>query len=68
MADFCKKCEVEMFGDTVLNVPDDTSILCEGCGGIMAYGDGQTKAVYVVSAIPNEPSGLQEQCVVCSAV
>lgn len=39
MADFCKKCEIEMFGQTYLNLPDDDIILCEGCGGYTCYGE-----------------------------
>ena len=38
MADFCKKCEIEMFGKVYLNIPDNEIILCEGCGGNTPYG------------------------------
>lgn len=38
MADFCKKCEIELFGEPYLNLPDGNMILCEGCGGYTPYG------------------------------
>ena len=38
MADFCRKCEIELFGETYLNLPDGKMILCEGCGGYTPYG------------------------------
>ena len=52
MADFCKQCSIEMFGEDFENLKglgDGTelkpgygwSVLCEGCGPIIVNDDGE---------------------------
>lgn len=52
MADFCKQCSVDMFGEDFgdlkgLSTADDTSkglyplVLCEGCGAIQVDHEGK---------------------------
>ena len=62
MADFCKKCEIEMFGGSLLNLKDDEIILCEGCGGLTPYGEMKCKKCKTVIKSEMYETGLEHYC------
>ena len=62
MADFCKKCEVELFGKPYLNLPEHTIILCEGCGGMTPYGEIKCKECKIVIESEMYVTGLEQFC------
>ena len=62
MSDFCKKCEIEMFGVSSLNIPNSELILCEGCGGMTTYGELTCKVCHTIIESKMYETGLEHFC------
>jgi len=62
MADFCKKCEIELFGKSYLNLHSDKTVLCEGCGGVRPYGDMMCVDCGVIVQYKMYETGLECFC------
>ena len=62
MADFCKKCEIEMFGKTYNELANSEMILCEGCGGWTFYSDVICKNCKTLVKSSMYDTGLEQYC------
>lgn len=64
MADFCKACEISLFGKTYSKLDNTELILCEGCGGITIYGKLICKDCHttIESAVYPETGSLEHYC------